>query len=98
MNTYNEKRQLKYAKRYFIGCEEMLLKRLRKDCKINEADFTDEQLLSLIGMFEMYGCTLMNKAKGFHVAPCYMKSNCTPNSYSTILSNFSIMYKVNRLM
>merc|ERR1719266_2311984 len=55
LNTYNAKRQQKYGNRYFIGCEDMIVKRLRNECKISTDDFTDDELMSLIGLFEMYG-------------------------------------------
>ena len=95
MNTYNEKRQAKYGNRYFIGCEEMIMKRLRNECKFTLDDFTDDELLTIIGLFEMYGYPMLNKAKAFHAASCYMKSDCTPNSYTILLSNYSLMCKVN---
>ena len=70
------------------------MKRLRNECKISSDDFTDDELLTIIGLFEMYGSPLANKAKAFHVASCYMISDCSPNSYTALLSNFSLMCKV----
>ena len=94
LNTYNAKRQQKYGNRYFIGCEEMIVKRLRNECKISTDDFTDDELMSLIGLFEMYGSPLPNKAKAFHTATCYMRSECAPNSYTMLQSNYSMLCKV----
>jgi len=71
----------------------MIRKRLRNECKISPDDFTDDELLTIIGLFEMYGTSIVNKAKAFHVPPCYMKSDCTPNSYTILLSNYSLMCK-----
>ena len=31
--------------------------------------------------------------QAFHTGPCFIDSNCVPNSYSMLLSDFSIMYK-----
>ena len=57
-------------------------------------DYNDEELLTIIGLFEMYGFPLgPSGAKAFHLGPCFMKSSCKPNSYSIILSDNSIMYK-----
>ncbi len=44
--------------------------------------FSDEQLLTIMGLFEMYGCLISQTgAKAFHVGPCFTKSSCRPNSY-----------------
>ena len=34
MKTYNEKRKVAYGKRFFIGCEDMILKQIRDICKV----------------------------------------------------------------
>ena len=34
INTYNEKRKNKYCHRFFIGCEDIILKSLRDSCKV----------------------------------------------------------------
>merc|ERR1719273_1388498 len=71
----------------------MIVKRLRNECKISTDDFTDDELMSLIGLFEMYGSPLPNKAKAFHTATCYMRSECAPNSYTMLQSNYSMLCK-----
>jgi hypothetical protein len=56
--------------------------------------FSDDDLLTIIGLFEMYGCVVgPSGAKAFHASPCFMKSSCRPNSYSLLLSDHSIMFK-----
>ena len=33
VNTYNDKRKARYGKKYFIGCEDMVVKQIRA-CKV----------------------------------------------------------------
>ena len=56
--------------------------------------YSDEELLTIMGLFDMYGYPIgPTGAKAFHLSPCFMKSSCKPNTYSMILSDYSIIYK-----
>ena len=87
VNTYNDKRKARYGQKYFIGCEDMVVKQIRA-CKVgyvhtyitcrirlyvendekithlfDDRCFSDDELLTVMGLFEMYSTPLMNNSK-----------------------------------
>lgn len=92
IDTHNEERKCKYNTKYFINCEDSILKTLRNKCNVG-SDFTDEEILTIMGLVDMYSASGPRETKIFHPSVCFMPWSCQPNTYMTLLSDMSIMIK-----
>ena len=63
VDTGNDRRRRKYDLKYYVGCEDKILAILRDKCGLG-TDFTDSEILTAMGLAEMYGVRVANGAKG----------------------------------
>ena len=63
INTNNERRRRKYDIKYYVGCEDKILATLKDKCGFGN-DFSEAEILTAMGLAEMYGVTVANGAKG----------------------------------
>ena len=91
LDMHNEERKKRYNIKYFVGCEDIILKYIKDACGIDS--FSDEEVLTAIGLFDMFGVNIMNGAKAFHPSTVFMRNSCTPNTYSSLRPDMAVVVR-----
>jgi len=88
INTNNDLRKERFNIKYYVGCEDVITKYIIEKCGLK--DFTEEEILTALGLFELFGTPLHNGAKGFHPSTVQLKHSCVPNCYIMVGADHSI--------
>ena len=74
-----------------MGCEETICKYIIEQCGLT--GFTNEEILTALGLFEILGLPLKNGAKAFYLEVAFMENSCIPNTYFNVQSDGSLLMK-----
>jgi len=87
----NELRKQRFNIKYYVGCEETICKYIIEQCGLT--GFTNEEILTALGLFEILGLPLKNGAKAFYLEVAFMENSCIPNTYFNVQSDGSLLMK-----
>jgi len=88
LNMNNDLRKERFNIKYYVGCEDVITKYIIEKCGL--IGFSEEEILTALGLFEVLGTPLHNGAKAFHPTTVYMKQSCTPNTYLAVEQDHSV--------
>jgi len=88
LDMSNDLRKERFNIKYYVGCEDVITKYIIEKCGLT--GFTEEDILTALGLFELLGTPLHNGAKAFHPTTVYMKQSCTPNTYLAVGPDHSV--------
>ena len=88
INVENDLRKKRFNIKYYVGCEEVITRYITDQCGLT--GFTEEEILTALGLFELYGLPLQNGAKALFPGLLRMKHSCTPNCYFSLAPDNSI--------
>lgn len=88
LDMNNNLRKERFNIKYYVGCEEVITKYILEKCGL--CGFSEEEILTALGLFELLGTPLHNGAKAFHPSTVHMKHSCTPNCYIAVEADQSI--------
>jgi len=84
----HERRQEKYNSRFYVNCEQVLMRYIRDTCGIT--GYSDDEILTALGLCQMYGTHIYNGARALHASHQSLQHCCTPNTYCTINPDLSL--------
>jgi len=87
-NMDHERRQEKYNSRFYVNCEQVLMRYIRDTCGIQ--GYSDDEILTALGLMEMYGTHIQNGARALHASYQSFQHCCVPNTYCTINPDLSV--------
>ena len=87
----NDLRKLRYNIKYYVDSEEVIARYISDQCGLTE--FSQTEILTCLGLFEIYGLPLQNGAKAFFPQVVYVKHSCRPNSYLHVNADGTILMK-----
>lgn len=88
LDMNNNLRKERFNIKYYVGCEDVITKYILEKCGL--CGFTEEEILTALGLFELLGTPLHNGAKAFHPTTLHMKHSCIPNCYMSVEADQSI--------
>lgn len=88
LNLNNNLRKERFNIKYYVGCEDVITKYILEKCGL--CGFSEEEILTALGLFELLGTPLHNGAKAFHPSTVHMKHSCMPNCYIAVEADQSI--------
>ena len=91
IDTKNVERRKRNDTKYGSGSDAQVIQTIRDKCKLEE--FSDSDIESAMGLFELYPNLLDCGAVSIHEDTPLITHSCSPNSYYIALSNNSVLYR-----
>ena len=91
LDMQNTLRKQRYNIKYYVDCEDTIAKYITETCGMS--DFTNDEVLTALGLFEVLSLPIQNGAKAFLPEVDCMKKSCVPNTYFHVDSTGTIFMK-----
>ena len=94
INVENDLRKKRFNIKYYVDCEDVITKYIRDQCGLT--GFTEDEILTALGLFELYGQPLQNGAKAVFPGLLRMRHSCRPNCYFSLGPDNSITVRASQ--